>query len=179
MTKGERESLLFYKYLCHKIGAEEDIRTRRLGFISCDIHNHPHICNAFKLFPQISSGSKAEGLNLSGSDVDIMLIDIRFEVYESEYEAVQGQKVVLIIDTEDTPPCFSCLLLCTDFRSVADEKGKFKRFLHFEGSEVLLSSELYKLHHLNIVRQSGSSFNKIHGPSISDDKDHFDFAYSL
>ncbi|CAG2216719.1 unnamed protein product [Mytilus edulis] len=96
MEEGRRESLLFYKYLCHKIGTQVDVRTRRLSFIICDIHNHPLKRNSFKYFPEISSGSRAEGLNLSGSDVDIMLIDNRFEVYESENEAVQGRKLCRI-----------------------------------------------------------------------------------
>ncbi|XP_076100945.1 uncharacterized protein LOC143070586 [Mytilus galloprovincialis] len=179
MAESRRESLLFYKYLCNKIGTKVDVRTRRLSFIICDMHNHPYKRSMLKLFPQISSGSKAEGLDLSGSDVDIMLIDNRFEVYESERKVVQGRKVVLIMDTEDTPHCFSKLRLLTDYNCAYDISGRFKRFLHFEGSKCLLSSELYKMHNLNIIRQDAPKFDTIHGPCISDPNERYDFAHCL
>ncbi|CAC5412898.1 unnamed protein product [Mytilus coruscus] len=163
MAEIRRESLLFYKYLCHKIGTQVKVRTRRLCFIICDIQNHPLKRNAFTFFPEISSESKAEGLNLNGSDVDIMLIDIRFEVYESESEAVHGRNVVLIMDTEDPPHCFSKLRLHTNYNR----------------SKRLLSSELYKEHNLTLVRQAAPKFNSIHGPCISDYKERYDFATCL
>ncbi|VDI61221.1 Hypothetical predicted protein [Mytilus galloprovincialis] len=179
MEESRRESLLFYKYLCHKIGTQVDVRTRRLSFIICDIHNNPLKRNAFKYFPEISSGSRAEGLNLSGSDVDIMLIDNRFEVYESENEAVQGREVNLIMDTEDTPHCFSKLRVLTNYNRIEDNNGRFKRFLHFEGPTSLLSSEMYKEHNLNRIRQVAPRFDTIHGPCISDYNERYDFAHCL
>ena len=179
MAEIRKESLQFYKYLCHKIGTQVDVRTRRLSFIICDILNHPLKRNAFKFFPEISSGSKAEGLNLNGSDVDIMLIDIRFEVYESENEAVHGRNVALIMDTVDTPHCFSKLRLHTNYNRIVDFYGRFKRFIHFEGSKRLLSSELYKEHNMTLVRKAAPKFNTIHGPCISDKKERYDFATCL
>ncbi|CAG2216168.1 unnamed protein product [Mytilus edulis] len=173
MADSRRESLLFYKYLCNKIGTQVDVRTRRLSFIICDIHNHPYKRSPLKLFPQISSGSKTEGLDLSGSDVDIMLIDNRFEVYESERDVVQGRKVVLIMDTEDNPHCFSKLRVLTDYNRAYNISGRFKRLLHFEGSKCLLSSELYKMHNLNMIRQDAPKFDTIHGPCISDPNERF------
>ncbi|CAC5415263.1 unnamed protein product [Mytilus coruscus] len=83
-------------------------------------------------------------------------------------EAVQGRKVVLILDSEDTPHCFSKLRLLTDYNRIDDNRGRFKRFLHFDGSKCLLSSELYKEHNLNMIRQDAPKFDTIHGPCISD-----------
>ena len=56
-------SLLFYDYLCSVIGTKRVVQTRR------------QICNAVdrvmygKIGTVISSGSKAEGLDLKGSDL--------------------------------------------------------------------------------------------------------------
>lgn len=99
------ESLNFYKYLCLKIGSEEVVRIRR--FVLC-IPDMSQTLNR----KTISSGSKGEGLNLKGSDTDTMQIDPFFKVYESEKEVIYDLwRIPLIMNTEDTQPCFTQLRL--------------------------------------------------------------------
>ena len=59
-------SVDFYNYVCNIIGTEKIVKKRREIFTSldCVVSNNVHL--------QISSGSKAEGLDLKGSDVDLM-----------------------------------------------------------------------------------------------------------
>ncbi|CAC5365658.1 unnamed protein product [Mytilus coruscus] len=84
MTIGKHESLKFYIYLCQKIGSLEVVRMRRLAFVIYDIG---------QTYNTITSGSKGEGLDLKGSDMDVMFIDRYFKVYESETEVVlEGQR---------------------------------------------------------------------------------------
>ncbi|CAC5426035.1 unnamed protein product [Mytilus coruscus] len=102
MSADRAESLRFYNYLCHKIGTEKIVKARRLLFII-------HDAGAQSDFPQIGSGSKGEGLDLKGSDIDLMYIDPEFIVYESEKDVVKGIKNPLVMDTLDTQPCFTRL----------------------------------------------------------------------
>jgi hypothetical protein len=69
-------SLKLYKYMCNTVGIEKTVKYRRLYFgVYDDI-------NTFKINNAISSGSKAEGLDLPGSDFDVMICDERFPVYD-------------------------------------------------------------------------------------------------
>ncbi|CAG2199814.1 coxA [Mytilus edulis] len=66
------ESLNFYNYLCHKIGSEEVIRVRRLYLNIIEMGHSDKM-------KVIQSGSKAEGLDLKGSDLDLMSITPTFK----------------------------------------------------------------------------------------------------
>lgn len=95
------ESLKFYKYLCRQIGSEKVVRIRRLAFVISDIG---------QISRTITSGSIGEGLDLKGSDLDVMWMDHCFKVYESETEAKdQVSAIPLIMSTEETQPCFTQL----------------------------------------------------------------------
>ncbi|CAG2234229.1 unnamed protein product [Mytilus edulis] len=72
----------FYKYLCQKIGYEDEVKVRRLTYIIDDLGIPSTTAT------QITSGSKGEGLQLKGSDLDLMFIDPAFKVYESESDFV-------------------------------------------------------------------------------------------
>ncbi|CAC5423064.1 unnamed protein product [Mytilus coruscus] len=75
-------SVDIYKYLCHKIGYEDEVKVRRLTYIIDDLG-----IPSTKV-TQITSGSKDEGLQLKGSDLDLMFIDPSFKVYESDRDVV-------------------------------------------------------------------------------------------
>lgn len=64
------ESLKFYQYLCRQIGSEKVVRIRRLAFVISDIG---------QLSRTITSGSIGEGLDLKGSDLDVMWMDHCFK----------------------------------------------------------------------------------------------------
>ncbi|VDI81736.1 Hypothetical predicted protein [Mytilus galloprovincialis] len=102
--KDKNLSLLFYNYLCEIIGSEEVVRTRREIFSAKDIVEHKTLATC------ISSGSKAEGLDLTGSDYDQMVLLSFIRVYESfnnvQYDPYQ---LLLVMDTEDTKPGFTKL----------------------------------------------------------------------
>lgn len=121
----------------------------------------------------ITSGSKGEGLNLNGSDCDIMIVDQDFKVYQSETKVQRKSfPIPLTMNTEDTPPCFTQLLL---------SKHNIKRTHHLlqkNHQRYMLSSELYKKFILKSasVKIPAPFFGKIHGPCVSDKHDTFYFA---
>ncbi|XP_052083355.1 uncharacterized protein LOC127720676 [Mytilus californianus] len=162
MSIEKSESLNFYKYLCQQIGSEKVVRTRRLAFNIRDLgHN------------MITSGSKGEGLNLNGSDLDVMIIDSFFKVYRSETE-VQSQlyPIPLIMNTEETQPCFTQLWMLNQNIIITPN-------LMHRG--YMLSSELYKRLFLSVADMHIPApwSGKIHGPCISDADDLIDFASCL
>ncbi|XP_063418811.1 uncharacterized protein LOC134701600 [Mytilus trossulus] len=163
------DSLNFYKYLCQRIGSEEDVRIRRLAFVIRDIGRNDTF---------ITSGSKGEGLNLNGSDLDLMIIDRCAQVYESEEEVViKGRGLPFMMYTEDTPPCFTQLYLLTYHKNqtLITVSVSFLNMLDINHRGYAFSSELYKLSYLsNAYRPS-----KIHGPCISDEFDQPDVAFCL
>ncbi|CAC5414823.1 unnamed protein product [Mytilus coruscus] len=114
---------------------------------------------------------------MKSSDVDLMYIDTRFQVYESETEAVENGKVMVIMDTENIPPCFTQLYLSKDSKVT----GRFATEVFQEkGSKIIFSSELYKLFLLNYVAKPVAPFfSKIHDSCISDYNDLFDLAFCL
>ncbi|CAG2186790.1 coxA [Mytilus edulis] len=83
----------------------------------------------------IQSGSKAEGLDLKGSDLDLMSITPTFKVYQSETEVVRdGLTVPLIMNNEDSQPCFTQLRLL-------DHHQIFKNMCEKNQLGYMLSSE--------------------------------------
>ena len=171
MCHSKSESLHFYKYLCLKIGSEEIIRARRLLYLCRDLRTN-------KLGPQITSGSKAEGLHLKGSDLDLMFLNPNFVVYESEKDYVQNdRRIVLIMDTEDTPPCFTHLRLRANCKCSC---LCLTQLLQQHRGEKLFSSELCKSHALNILTGfMDPRLNTIHGPCISDCDGQLDVAHCI
>ncbi|XP_052102236.1 uncharacterized protein LOC127735875 [Mytilus californianus] len=168
MSADRAESLRFYNYLRNKIGTEKIVKARRLAFIIND-------AGAQSDFPQIGSGSRGEGLDLKGSDIDLMYIDSYFIVHESEKDVVKGRKVPLVMDTLDTQPCFTRLRV---FNEKAIPKS-LKRIVEGNGLQKFLSNDIYKRHQLNLLSANSPPLINIHGPCLSDDKEDFDFAFCL
>ncbi|CAC5414301.1 unnamed protein product [Mytilus coruscus] len=168
MSMDKNQSLIFYKFLCEKIGSEVVVRTRRIHSIISDIGAAEQ--------KRITSGSNGEGLNFKSSDIDFMFLDPAFKVYESERNVVhQDLSIPFIMDIEDTQPCFTRLRLFNDeFYSFIEKNASV---LLKNGRQNLLSSELYKLYHLK--RCCFAPIFKIHGPCLSDRDDRFDLAYCL
>ncbi|XP_071162546.1 uncharacterized protein [Mytilus edulis] len=162
MSAKRTESLDFYDYLCRKIGSEKEVKGRRLTFLAIDNFNEG----------QMSSGSKSEGLDLKGSDIDVMFVDFRLKVYEFETEADKSHKSVLFMDTEDTHPCFTRLYL----RNSSDSPNEnYLNMLEPNGMKHQLSHELYKQFHFEFLK-TRTYLKKIHGPCLSDKDDNLDVA---
>ncbi|XP_071142022.1 uncharacterized protein [Mytilus edulis] len=99
-------SLRFYNYLCNIVGSEEVVKTRRQIFTAMDIVQNK------KNSTYISSGSKSEGLDLKGSDCDIMILYNYIRVYESLHNVqYDPQQTILVMETNDTKPGFTRLKL--------------------------------------------------------------------
>ncbi|CAC5372331.1 unnamed protein product [Mytilus coruscus] len=171
MSMETGESLLdFYEYLYQKIGSEEVVRTRRLTSVIRDIWSRNEI---------ITSGSKGERLNLKGSDVDIMAIDHQFKVNPSEREFIECRKFTLIMNTEETQPCFSQLYLLTHYGNHTlthvQVSKRFFNMLQQKHPGYVLPSEQYQLNNLSpyVLLMIDP---KIHGPCISDRNETVDIA---
>ncbi|XP_052085369.1 uncharacterized protein LOC127722996 [Mytilus californianus] len=171
MSCSKTESLHFYKYLCQKIGSEEVVKARRLTLISTDVES------STKLLPQISSGSKGEGLNLKGSDHDIMFIHPLYAVIESDKDFVQNLRTVFVMDTDDTSPCFTHLRLYDNYATIP---YSIKQNLQQHRGENLLSNELFKSQIENIIQPVFPEMPTIfHGPCLSDIYGYIDLAFCL
>ncbi|VDI14514.1 Hypothetical predicted protein [Mytilus galloprovincialis] len=174
MSHQKSESLHFYKYLCQKIGSEKKVTARRLAFIYSDLQ----VSN--QLFLIISSGSKGEGLDLKGSDFDIMHIFPFFKVFESDKDIKPVKDyclMTLVMNIEDTQPCFTHLQLYSNYNIVPDV---FKQTLLKHRGMNVLSSDLYKSHCLSFyVKTFSHPHHKIHGPCITDYEDEFDTAFCI
>ncbi|CAG2247167.1 unnamed protein product [Mytilus edulis] len=164
------DSLTFYNYLCEKIGSEEVVKIRRVTFLIYDIGQSDNF---------ISSGSKAEGLNLIGSDTDVMIVDSEMKAYESETDVIIDFKVTpFIMNTDDTQPCFTQLYAPIDIQNYTLEASE--SFLNMSQQNhlgYLLSNEKYKLFKMSNFGAENNS--KIHGPCISDGDNEYDCAYCL
>ncbi|XP_052097275.1 uncharacterized protein LOC127732234 [Mytilus californianus] len=159
--KDKNLSLQFYNYLCNIVGSEEVVRTRREIFTEMDIVKKT---NGMTF---ISSGSKAEGLDLKGSDYDQMMQLTAIRVCESlnnvQYDP---EKVLIVMETNDTKPGFTKLKLVN------------KLFLSFEilhdwcetvEEETYISSKRFLEQYL-----TGGMI--IHGPCLSTADGEYDSA---
>ncbi|CAC5365665.1 unnamed protein product [Mytilus coruscus] len=138
MSIETNESMNIYKFLCQKIGSEEVVKIRRLTFAINDIGKRCQF---------ITSGSKGEGLDLKGSDLDIMHVDSCFKVYQSENDVVfKGKDVPLILNTEETQPCFVQLCVKRYIHVLLCENGNpsILNMLQKTHMGCVLSSELNK-----------------------------------
>ncbi|XP_071143037.1 cyclic GMP-AMP synthase-like receptor 2 [Mytilus edulis] len=99
-------SLQIYQYVCNIIGSEEVVKTRRKVFWALDnITQYPDSV-------VISSGSKAEGLDLEGSDYDQMFVSKYFRIYENIHEVSSStNQLTVIMDISNTKPGFTKLKL--------------------------------------------------------------------
>ncbi|VDI13075.1 Hypothetical predicted protein [Mytilus galloprovincialis] len=154
MNKTDEDlSLHFYQHLCNIIGSEDVVKTRRKIFCAIDcIAQHPG-------FVGISSGSKAEGLDLEGSDYDQMFLYAFMRVYESMLNvSISTNTIPLLMDISDKTPGFAKLQL---------SKSKIYRrfpiiyqFCDIEEGIVNFSSKLFR----ELYLQDGMI---IHGPCHS------------
>ncbi|VDH96119.1 Hypothetical predicted protein [Mytilus galloprovincialis] len=171
MSVESNESLTFYKYLCQKIGSEEIVRIRRLAFTISDLGEE------LKL---ITSGSQGEGLNIKGSDIDVMMIHPYLKVFQSEQEVNKGRHIPFIMNNEESPPCFAKLCLLNHPNHIhVNLSQEIMSCLQKSHLGYVLSSELFKLCFLNSNCFSASYCSKIHGPCISDINETNDLAICL
>ncbi|XP_052069215.1 uncharacterized protein LOC127708384 [Mytilus californianus] len=154
-------SIALYRYLCQNIVGSEDYvkRIRIMNAVRDDFESN-------KKVTIITSGSFGEGLELRGSDIDIMHVDHGFEVCEDMKPRVTPNRTLFSMVTDDVKPGFTQLKLehCT----FLDALNCCKEY----NGEYYLSSEIFKHHFLF----EGVC---IHGPCISDEDDTIDLAICI
>ncbi|CAG2191471.1 unnamed protein product [Mytilus edulis] len=159
--KNRHLSLTFYNYLCDIVGSEEVVRTRR------DIFTVKDIVDNTTGITFISSGSKAEGLDLKGSDYDQMILHNGVRVYESLNDDQSNPDTIpLVMVTNDTKPGFTKIKLVS--KSYLDTDG-IHDWHEAVGEETYISSKRCREHHLR-------DDMVIHGPCQSTSDGEYDHA---
>ncbi|XP_063448686.1 uncharacterized protein LOC134728148 [Mytilus trossulus] len=158
------------KHLIRTVGTEIDIRNRQLLFI---LHDKIHNANHFNI-TQISSGSLAEGLNLPGSDVDIMFVDDVVNVTRIERNIKHPvQRTEFVMETDTDHPGF------TRLRFVAGGK----QMNNFLSNECIVNTQagvyLSTTKFVNRMKQAHPNSYPLHGPCISDTNLTLDMAFCL
>ncbi|CAG2223686.1 unnamed protein product [Mytilus edulis] len=173
------ESLKFYTYLCQNIGSDELAKIRRLAFTILDLgQSFGH--------KTITSGSKGEGLDMKGSDLDVMSINPFFKVYESEKDVVlDGLTIPLVMVTDATQPCFTQLCRLNHHRVYNGWDLTFKLLPLWQKHPLgyMLSSEQYKLFimslaGLKLAERKLPRLVKTHGPCLTSFDDQLDNKYT-
>ncbi|CAG2196226.1 unnamed protein product [Mytilus edulis] len=99
-------SLALYHYLCHNIvGTEEHVKTIRL------MNTVRDNLSSSKSFTCITSGSYGEGLEMRGSDLDIMQVIKSIKVDADKQPDFNPSITYLSMDTDDVKPGFTQLRL--------------------------------------------------------------------
>ncbi|VDI34497.1 Hypothetical predicted protein, partial [Mytilus galloprovincialis] len=111
------EGRYLYEHLVNTVGTEIDIRKRQTIFLMKDM-----IMNATESeLTQISSGSLAEGLDLQGSDIDIMYVIKKVNVTQNVGTIKHPvQRTTLVMETDTDYPGFSRLRLITGRDGTSD-----------------------------------------------------------
>ena len=107
-TEHNLKDRYLYTYLVNTAGTEIDIRKRQQLFIIQDmLTNATHV-----YFKVISSGSLAEGLDLPGSDRDIMFFYNIFDIIRNERNIKHPvQWITLVMETDNDHLGFAKLRL--------------------------------------------------------------------
>ena len=166
LTVMDDVSVKLYKYMCDEVvGSEKVVHYRRQFFNVFD-----DVCyNREDNWHFISSGSKAEGLNLPGSDFDVMLINKDINVYErvdvlSNYHDLRT-KLNLVLDFHNAMPGFT-LLRIYDVREWNEE------LIHLNDDGLFLPNKTWK----RVINRDNRVIN---GPCLSDRFGVVDQAYCL
>ncbi|XP_071143313.1 uncharacterized protein [Mytilus edulis] len=158
-------------HLIRTIGTEIDIRKRQILFILNDKILNAHENNK----TQISSGSLAEGLDLPGSDVDIMIVDEVVNVTQIERNIKHPvQRTEVFMETGTDYPGLTRLRLI----------AAGKRANEVVSNECIVNTQtghyLSTTNFVNYLKQKRQENNfSIHGPCLSNTNQTVDIAFCL
>lgn len=156
-------SLSLYHYMCKNIvGTENHVKTIRLmNTVGDNLYS-----DEGKV--RITSGSFGEGLEMQGSDLDIMYVLTFIHVHNDIKSTVFGPiNTCFVITTEDTKAGFAMLrLIRSQDPTMLNSCEKFRR-------DCYLSSTLFKKLCLS------DCYPVEHGPCVSDTGGYSDVAYCL
>ncbi|VDI68763.1 Hypothetical predicted protein [Mytilus galloprovincialis] len=149
-----------YRYMCQSIvGTEDNVKQIRLmNAIRDDLSIHKNEIS-------ITSGSYGEGLDMRGSDLDVMYVVQNIKVYDVK-PRLNPISAYLLMDTDNVKPGFTQLRLdsrCTSYHTCVQLGDKY-----------YLSSSLWK----EDILTKNMDYT-IHGPCVSDKDGLYDFAECL
>ncbi|CAC5414859.1 unnamed protein product [Mytilus coruscus] len=137
MSTGEDISLKLYHYLSKIIGSDDVVKTRQNIFKVMDF-----VMNDNDGFTFISSGSKAEGIDIKGSDFDRMIVLKMANVNENMRDATYpAYGVFLLMEFTDTPSGFTKLKLENNSQKRIPLIGQCSQTL---GQETYISNKLFR-----------------------------------
>ncbi|CAC5426016.1 unnamed protein product [Mytilus coruscus] len=163
-----------YEHLVKTVGTEIDIRKRQRLFIIQDL-----IRNVLSTdYTQISSGSLAEGLDLPGSDLDIMFVIHDVDVIHNVSNIKQPiHRTTYVIETDIDHPGFARL------RMVASKGGESIRVKcpscppgTCTGERIYASVNRFRDYHKQTFDYRTM---EVHGPCLSDPSKSIDNAFCL
>lgn len=161
-TKTENEPRALYHFMCHHIvGTEDHIKQIRLFNAARDNLTYN------ELIRTITSGSFGEGLQLRGSDIDIVLVQKCSEVYDVQPRFLPSMSS-LSMDTYNVKPGFTQLRLEYSSRQTLLDNSVQIAENHY------LSSTLWKQQWLPV----GEDYTT-HGPCISTKQEVFDIVKNV
>ncbi|XP_063406946.1 uncharacterized protein LOC134690806 [Mytilus trossulus] len=174
-TESSLKDKYLYEHLVSTAGTEIDIRTRQQLFITDDMIQNATWRSDGNNLKVISSGSLAEGLDLPGSDMDIMVlienVDVIRDVRNIKHPV---QITTLLMENNNDHPGF------TRLRLIAGGNGEsfFIQNKCFQSTRqgLYLSVNLFVN---NINRSIPNMKLSSHGPCLSDDDQSVDIAYCL
>ncbi|VDI52690.1 Hypothetical predicted protein [Mytilus galloprovincialis] len=163
-TETKTISLALYRYMCQNIvGSENHVKTMRL------INTVRDNFTSGKEYI-ITSGSFGEGLEMRGSDLDLMIVNKAVKVYEKINTTYNPGHVNLTMETDDVKAGFTKLkveqidLILKGFLSYLCEERNGKHYF----SSTLFKQELVRI-----------SDGVVHGPCLSNKTGTFDQATCL
>ncbi|XP_063406676.1 uncharacterized protein LOC134690630 [Mytilus trossulus] len=165
-----------YAQLVQIVGKERDIRVRQRLFLLKDIIDC--IIDTIKL-QHITSGSLSEGLDLPGSDFDIMLVIGVVEVINMAENIKCSRKyTTLMMETDPLYPGFTRLKLAADdyhssYRLIKDSLVPCLQ----TNINVFYVSTFKFVQNIQQITESVETLQ--HGPCLSDLYENMDFAYCL
>ncbi|CAC5379833.1 unnamed protein product [Mytilus coruscus] len=158
----QNASIALYHYLCHNIvGSEEHVKTIRM------MYNVRDNLQSNKNWTLITSGSFGEGLQMRGSDLDLMAVLKQIEVCEDTQIYFDADKIHFTMDLEDTQPGF------TKLRLVHSNNQSILKDCNYINSNFYFSNLLFK------QRFAPNTISTVHGPCVTDKDGLFDYASCL
>ncbi|XP_076072025.1 cyclic GMP-AMP synthase-like receptor 2 [Mytilus galloprovincialis] len=161
----QNTSKALYRYLCQNIvGTDHCVKTIR------HMNSARDNATSGEFQTVITSGSFGEGLDMKGSDLDMMYVSKHIEVYEYLKPRLSPNITYLSMRTDDVKPGFTHLLV-----EKSDDQYFSKNCEEHNGIQYV-SSSLYKQH---MISKAIVQRQVIHGPCISDEQGTYDLAYCL
>ncbi|CAC5414204.1 unnamed protein product [Mytilus coruscus] len=157
-------SIALYHNLCQNIvGTEEHVKAIRM------INAVRDNLQSDKYSTIITSGSFGDGLDMQGSDIDVMLVMNYTEVCEGKQVCFDADKIYVTMETDDTHPGFTKLRVVLVH---SNDQIFFKDCDKIGSDYYFLNSSFKQLY-------SDKLLSTVHGPCVSDKDGIFDFAYCL